>query len=385
MRVMLLDDERLALTQLERFLSVYEGLELVGSFINAKQALNELNSLEPDVIFLDIHMPEINGIEAALRIQELRPDTDIIFVTAYNQYAIQAFELNALDYLLKPISRTRLDNTMERLLGNKRKKNTEDDVQDERQNKAVGITCFHSLRFQYVNNTAEVPPWRTSKAQELFAYLLHHNGDIVRKSTLLELIWPDLDKKRAMTQMYTTVYLVRQCLSKMNMDIEIKNLGIQEGYVLDATKITIETEQWERELSELDGPVEEIHETLNSLLVRYEGDYLADNDYVWAESERERLYKLWLRHAYLLAEYYANAGNQLLEAIELYEKLAARDCYNEEISFTLLQLYDRAGKILEVKAYYKQLSDTFAEELNVELPRNMVKWYQEWEKRVEKA
>jgi len=373
MRIMLLDDERLALTGLERLLRAYEELTIVGMYQNARQALDEITDIQPDVIFLDIHMPEITGIEAVSLFQERSPGVDIVFVTAYDEYAVQAFELNAVDYLLKPLSRTRLDKTINRLLGSKR--STEQAAEPLPSNGVIGITAFHTLRVMYANKTSKLLPWRTAKAQELFAYLLHNRGEIVRKSTLLELMWPEeLDLKRAMTQLYTTVYLVRQCLSKAGVDIEVKNLSIQEGYVLDASRITVEPERWEQELSALHGPIEHIHAELKVLLNRYEGDYLGEYDYVWAENERERLFKLWLQHMRSLIHYYANEGASIEEAIILCERIAARDCYNEEYALLLVELYGRAGKADKACEYYEYLKRIFREELYIDLPESIVEW-----------
>lgn len=113
-RVYLLDDELLALEELKVLLSPFEDLEIVGVSDRVEQAIQECNELKPDLIFLDINMPGKDGFEFLEHLEEVR---DVIFVTAYDQYAIKAFEVNALDYLLKPLNPKRLAEAIQRVKG----------------------------------------------------------------------------------------------------------------------------------------------------------------------------------------------------------------------------------------------------------------------------
>lgn len=115
MKVILVDDELLALKKLEKLLSEFEDLEVIGSYQSATHALREIEQLRPDVVFLDINMPEINGLQVARVIRERAPLTSIVFATAYNSYLQEASELDALDYIMKPIQKECLVNTLQRL------------------------------------------------------------------------------------------------------------------------------------------------------------------------------------------------------------------------------------------------------------------------------
>src|ERR1700704_3888224 len=101
LKILLVDDEKPALGFLKRMLSTYPDLSISGCFNEPLLALEFLHTEKVDVIFLDIEMPKINVWEAAARISKICPEADIVFVTAYSQYAVEAFNLNALDYLLK--------------------------------------------------------------------------------------------------------------------------------------------------------------------------------------------------------------------------------------------------------------------------------------------
>lgn len=97
----IIDDEPLAISLLESYVNKTPFLKLTGKFNNALQALPELNKLPVDLLFLDIQMPEVNGMEFS---RILKTNTRIIFTTAFEQYALESYKVNALDYLLKPIS-----------------------------------------------------------------------------------------------------------------------------------------------------------------------------------------------------------------------------------------------------------------------------------------
>src|SRR5947207_7711498 len=103
LRTVLVDDEQLARNELAYLLGRVDGVEVVGQAGNGIEALQAIEQLEPDVVFLDVQMPGLTGFEVARRIMEHGPSAHIVFVTAYDQHAIEAFEVNAVDYLLKPV------------------------------------------------------------------------------------------------------------------------------------------------------------------------------------------------------------------------------------------------------------------------------------------
>jgi len=112
-RVLIVDDEPAARRRLERLLSEEEDIELVGQARSGKEALAQLKDLKPDLVFLDIQMPVMTGLDV-LRNMGAEAMPAVIFVTAYDQYAVKAFELAALDYLLKPFDDERFEKALER-------------------------------------------------------------------------------------------------------------------------------------------------------------------------------------------------------------------------------------------------------------------------------
>ncbi|MBK0055206.1 LytTR family DNA-binding domain-containing protein [Stenotrophomonas sp. S39] len=110
------DEELLRQSLVEQLGRLWPELKLVAECEDGASALEQLAEKQPDIAFLDIRMPGISGIEVARALSELSPRTQVVFVTAYDQYAIDAFEQGAMDYLLKPVSDERLLATRERVL-----------------------------------------------------------------------------------------------------------------------------------------------------------------------------------------------------------------------------------------------------------------------------
>lgn len=113
MKALLIDDERLARAELTELLKPYKEIEIVGEAKNGDEALEKIKELEPDVIFLDIEMPGLNGFDLLKKL-ELAPH--VIFVTAHDNHALDAFKVSALDYLLKPVDPKRLNESINRLI-----------------------------------------------------------------------------------------------------------------------------------------------------------------------------------------------------------------------------------------------------------------------------
>ncbi|MEK3916091.1 response regulator [Paenibacillus sp. FSL H7-0331] len=372
MKIMLVDDEALALNQIHRMLSGYSKLSVVGSFRNAREAIARMPELQPDVIFFDIHMPGLSGIDAVELAREACPGVDIVFITAHQEYAIQGFDLNAVDYLLKPLLQARLDQTIMRLM--QRKLYKPEAIQSTAPSR---ILCFRSLRFQRSGGSPEIPKWRTLKTQALFAYLLHHRGNIVRKETILEQLWPELDVKQAAGHLYTLIYHIRQCLKQMGINATIRNMTIQEGYMLDTSSTRIDVDEWENGLRQASkGNWVHSHSELRRLLELYEGDYFQEHGYWWAEDERERLRKLWCQHARSLARFYEKAGMQE-EAVVIYKRIQDADPFNEDDGLALMKLYMSIGQSEETERHYHKMSQLFSNELQIGLPARLVNWFEQ--------
>lgn len=131
MKALIIDDERLARNELRRLLENFPKIEIVGEAANAAEAIKMVEDLRPDLLFLDIQMPGKNGFELLESLEEdITPE--VIFTTAYDEYALKAFEYNALDYILKPIDLPRLSEAVHRVFEEFDRKHAHDDIAERK-------------------------------------------------------------------------------------------------------------------------------------------------------------------------------------------------------------------------------------------------------------
>lgn len=191
MKAVLIDDEFYALQGLKIELEGIKSLEIAGMFEDGLEALSQIEQLKPDIVFLDIEMPGIDGIKLFQKIVDIKEDINIIFVTAYNEYAVKAFELNALDYIVKPVQKDRLIKAVSRIPQTSKQKAKKDYVQ---------IQCFKQLTIT-VNNEIVNIGRRNKKAEELIAYLACEKGRYVSKEKIAEELWPELNVEKGLSNL----------------------------------------------------------------------------------------------------------------------------------------------------------------------------------------
>lgn len=293
---MLVDDEYYALEGLKTDLEELENVKVLGSYDNGHAALENISVLNPDVVFLDIDMPGMNGLELFDKLLEICPQTSIVFVTAYNQYAIKAFELNAVDYILKPVQPERLQKTLARL-----QKNIA--VPEEKQ---LSIRCFGRLSIQ-INRIEEDIPWRTKKAEELFAYLLCAKGQFVAKEKLAEILWPELDSEKSKANFYFSYHYLKK---------QSEQLGIQLPLESARNKIRLNTDCIELDITAFEKGTSDIKEIKDSNLpaaekiaALYRAPLLDGHYYEWSTELSWQYEILYKELAEKLTSYYQQNPN----------------------------------------------------------------------------
>lgn len=136
MRTIIIDDERLAREELKKMLKDYHEIDIIGEAKNPEEAIEMIQSLKPDLIFLDVQMPGMTGFDMLKKLDDI---PKVVFVTAYHEFALKAFDINALDYILKPVDPARLDETIRKLSNNEEEFQSETPKID-RSTRALSIT-----------------------------------------------------------------------------------------------------------------------------------------------------------------------------------------------------------------------------------------------------
>lgn len=356
----LIDDERPALRELEYLLRSYPEFNICGSYINPSEAIDCISSLKPQVVFLDINMPQLKGIDAASMILENNPDTDIVFVTAYDEYAVEAFEVHALDYILKPVNKVRFQKTIERVLDKQRLRSRE-------ASEKLKIRCFGKFEIGWEDQ--EPIKWRAEKTKELFAFMLCNKDKDISKDELLDKLWEEDDPEKAIRQLYNGIYYIRKTLQDHGINRSL--ISIDGNYSLKTGRIDYDVEAFE----ELAGSGSDDIDILTKQEALYRGDYLQSEYYPWADFERDRLARLYLNCLLRLSEKHIEHSHwEMAESLLL--KAYSRDPYEEKITENLLKLYLATGEKSKAVIHFTRYCELLRKELRIKPHINIIKLYQ---------
>lgn len=279
-----IDDELHALERLSRLLMNHSEVQLQGLFETAEDALSFIEENPVDVVFLDIEMPGKNGLLLAEDILDRNDQINIVFVTAYQEYALQAFELHAMDYLVKPLTEVRLEKTLRHLT-----RERQNPIRPEK----AKIRCFSQFTLSY---NKEIIRWNNSKAKELLAFLVHKRGVPVDWEKIADALWPDFSPPKAQTNFHATNYLLRKALARS---------GLSQIYENGRGNYRIRPEQVDCDYYEFLQVMEdksnssEAQKRRHEVLTECGGLYLEEDGYEWAypaQAELERNYKKLMKN-----------------------------------------------------------------------------------------
>ncbi|UYO61255.1 response regulator [Acetobacterium wieringae] len=305
----LIDDEYYALEGLKQDLDDLGTVRVLGTYENGQEALSQVADLRPDLIFLDIEMPETNGLELFDQLLEAHPQAAIVFVSAYNQYAIQAFELNAMDYLLKPVLPERLEKTLKRL-----EKKLPPPIQ-----KQLSLHCFGHFAIQ-VGGEEIVIPWRTKKAEELLAYLACLKGQFVAKEKLAGTLWPELSREKSQSNFYLTFHYLKKQLTEAGLELPIES---ERGKVrLNLKNLELDLACFEEKLPPTDQLSEKTAALAESAAALYRAPLLDGHYYEWSMAMGWRYEMTYQELTKKLAVYYQKRGDSHKAAY--YQKASTR-------------------------------------------------------------
>lgn len=414
LRAILVYDEQLALQILEQRLTPFPQLQVIGTYLLAPHALEQIERQRPDVVFLDISLFSVDGLNMSDyigKISKVDATISIVVVAANSHFAAKAFELRVVDYLLKPLKLKRVEQTVKRLLHRKHvyqqtekfslalygslyqpKANADTDKVIETMRGRLGLNtnewsaervklhCLGTMRLELAGQPARAIKWRTMKVKELFAYLFHHRGQLISKSFLSELLWPGLDKQAGLANLQTSIYRIKKIWGEIDetLDERQSTLSIQfvnDHYVLTVNQLQIDVVEWEGQLQGLD-PITPDNAVLHRRLTdSYAGGYLEEENYGWAEYERQRLKSLWLNHMHQLMEFYKSQG-KIEEYMDVCHKMQQLEPLLEESYLALMRSYAQLNNTVAVHKQYDYLTKVLWKELAVQPSAETVAWYQ---------
>lgn len=369
MRVILIDEEPLLLDALVSRLSEFKDIHVVGKYTSPYKALNNIDSDNPEVIFLDVELGCMNGIEVVEIAQSKSSTIKIVFVTSNPNYAIQAFELNAVDYLVRPFCKERLTETIERLRGNRM-------TYRSRKKSHKQVCLFNAI--QFINSYQRVLDvrWRTKKAQELFALLMHHHEEGLSKEYIVDQLWPCYQWENGVSLLYNSIYHLRRVLEDIDFDITVQNED--NTYTLHVNDVQVDIHLWQEKIDSLPDLNKETYDYHKYVIHLYKGDYLKSHSYHWCEKERSQNRSIWLYHVRQVTNFLVEQ-EEYFEAIQLHHYVQSVNPTIEESYFNLMKLYHYVNDKEAVMTQYNTLRKTLQSEYEVEPNAKITNWYKDWQ------
>ncbi|WP_249866366.1 response regulator [Paenibacillus konkukensis] len=335
-----------------------QGVELVGSFQHAEEALNFVRSGDVDLAFLDIKIARDDGLELARRLRSLRTELDIVFTTSHSEFALHAYDVYPLDYMVKPISRNRLAQTVAQAAGRRRASS------DEAGGRAVNRLTVRGMGgFEASSQQAGTVKWISKKSMELFAYLLVNRGRSVTKIRILEDIFPERPLKNAEAYLHTAVYQLRKALSPHGYKEML--ISAQEQYRVDLEQADVDFIQFEHDMKQLS----EINEANSAAAIdlekQFAGELFENHSFVWATAEHERLGVMYDSFAERLAIWLLDR-KRFREAAQIARRLVSRNEFEEESNLLLLSIYGALGDRQSLHNHYEHYKQLLLKELGLQ-------------------
>lgn len=348
-RAIVVDDEELSLAEIRTMLQATGLIDVVKTYCDPMEAVAEVASLKPQVAFVDIRMPGIDGITLVEKLMDIDPYIRAVFITAYDEYAVKAFELNALDYILKPVHSNRLAKMVKRLAATV---HGQGNVSND-----LSIRCFGGFE---VKIGGESVKWERSKAEELFAYLLVHHGQGIHNETILEALWPDYNPGRAKAILQTSVYKVRSIFAPLQNTIKLEYAA--KKYSLTAVNCICDLFFVEDTIKnyKVSGDISRLEKA--GYLVS-EG-FMEGQGYLWAAGKEEQI-KADLCSILNFQGESLYAAGKWSEAAQIIKPLLKLVPYNEDANNRLLHCYSNLDNGAGIIEHFLWLEKTLEEDYDL--------------------
>ncbi|MCC3372459.1 response regulator [Cohnella sp. REN36] len=368
MKVILLDDEPAMHLILRKMLAKVPGVQVAGAFTDTKSAsafLRENGDI--GLALVDISMPGESGMAFAAEVEASA--VQVVFVTSHKEFALNAYELSVLDYLVKPVAQDRLQRAVHRAMANRRALDLLQSDPLSTVSGSIAVTAFGDVS---VSNGAVRVKWISRKCAELFAYLLMYRGKRIPRSRLVADIFGGMDQANADSYLNTTVYQLRKSLEPLGMRDAVRSEN--DGYALELQSPLVDCLAFEQQavqwLSEEAGKAEQ------GLQIErmYAGDLFGDKAYVWAVHETARYADLYAAFVKRLAEALDAAGDTTT-ALRLLLKLNERNPLDESVLRLLMTLRGKTGDKKGLTALYTDYVRLLSRELGIRPSDELIRLY----------
>lgn len=350
LQVLIVDDEELAVERLERILREIDDTSFITVFLTSNDAYEYAKNHKIDVAFLDISMPYINGMMLSGLLKELYKDIDIVFVTGYDEFAVQAFHINALDYVMKPVKKERLKATVERI--NRHKK-----VEEYKFTLEVCLFNDLSIRLPHGSGKKAEIALRSPKTEELFAFLVYKRT--VTREEIIDTLWPDMMQEKALKNLNSNLYYIRKAFNGTN-DNFMKTAG--DEIRLEIDDIYCDLYEFEDAMKKIKRDPKHTDELIRKLEAIYSGSFLRSKPYNWSIEQARRLEQQYIEQLEAASCFFYEKS-RLQQALYYYNELLKLDRMREDIHYKVIKLYIELGRKYEALRHYNELEKILLEEM----------------------
>ncbi|MDD4842703.1 MAG: response regulator [Anaerotignum sp.] len=347
LRAILIDDERPALDELS-YLLKKNAVEVIGTFLKTEGTLDYILAQNPDIVFLDIEMRGTNGIEFGVELQKKSENTAIIFVTAYPEYALEAFRAYPLDYIVKPIDEEHLERTLKHILETSQ-------TQNPLECKSFYIQCFGKFEITYGNQKVRLP---TKKTQELLAYLLCNEGNTVYRNDLMQVIFDNGDVEKDANNLRVNLFRIRNAFREAG--VENKTFIVRDDFSVKIGDGICDLVDFQRFIKKNQVVTSNNVKQAEKIVDILNPELLTNIDALWVTEKRECIMSQAEELIVTLSSYYLTNGlPERAETVLL--KLLNLNPVSESGYHCLLDLYIQTENALKFRRYYERYEKILAE------------------------
>lgn len=354
LRTIVVDDEELATKRLKRLLAEHQEINEVETFLSPWEAYEYAKVHPVDIAFLDISMPDVNGVKLSVLLKEHKPGMDIVFVTGTGDYAVKAYELSALDYVVKPVTAERLATTMDKIRRIRR-------ISPAKPSLRVKLFGGLSIAREGPEGEEAGIKLRSPKTEELFAFLVCKKA--VSREEVAGTLWNGLELDKALKNLSSTLYYIRKAVNVGEGDSVIATTGNEIR--LQANAITCDLYEFERLLKEIRRDPERKVDLLERAEAMYAGPLLQGKSYDWAIEYASRTELQYMELLELSARYDRQQG-QLTRALHGYGEMLKIDAMREDVYYEIIALLLVLGRKREALQQYRVLEELLLRELGAE-------------------
>lgn len=279
MKILIVEDERPTRKETVELVKEYLPESSIDDVENVEEAVRRCIECDYDIALLDIELLGMNGIELAAMLNEINPSLKIAFLTAFNHYATEAFDVYALDYVLKPVRKERLYKCLDKLVAAVPARSVQKDE--------IKIRTFGKFEV-FINQERVI--WKRKKAMETLAYLVMNYNEAVHKEKLCDVIFEDQSLSKGMIQLHTVISHIR----KLGIPIAYYDNCYEFKATAEMLDLMTFVQLYKLKFDAEDGDKDGDMKTFRAMASLYKGDFLEEESYIWSLPLKHKLRKKYL-------------------------------------------------------------------------------------------